>query len=174
MKILCTKKNVSSATHESEYDGTRSLGKWKLSTVPHLYMTKFYLYEPVKDEYKAGKFLDDPELTDILKDNIDSGLVKTDCPSDAIAFVFFQLTDPDGGLIYLGTTEALDKESLDAISDWVRGQASDGIGESFEQQDFAEYIDYSMEDEWGDIPDEAYSMASFDWDKNHYIFEKIR
>lgn len=61
-----------------------------------------------------------------------------------------------------------DRELSDAelkqLSDEVSGQNSDGLGEGFEQQEFAE-IEPDDEDDW--------SMISFDWETNKNEFTRV-
>lgn len=53
------------------------------------------------------------------------------------------------------------------LSEWVSGQNSDGLGEGFEQQPFAETAaDY--EDEEDEV-----GMISFDWRDNEYPWERV-
>lgn len=64
------------------------------------------------------------------------------------------------------------------LTEWVRGQHSDGLGEGFEQQDFAtdeepEEPEYDEDDEstWcGDM--DQFDMVSFDWKTNRSLFVK--
>lgn len=65
----------------------------------------------------------------------------------------------------------LTQDEQRVLSEWCSGQNSDGLGEGFEQQDFA----WNTEGECGDCEgcsegyecdDEGGSMISFDWQKN--------
>jgi hypothetical protein len=55
------------------------------------------------------------------------------------------------------TTEKLGEAGLKDLASWISGQNSDGLGESFEQQAFAER-EGEDEDDW--------EMVSFDWKTN--------
>jgi hypothetical protein len=58
----------------------------------------------------------------------------------------------------------LGPQQLNLLSTWISGQNSDGLGEGFEQQPFAE-IELDEEDDW--------AMASFDWQTNPCILEQV-
>lgn len=68
------------------------------------------------------------------------------------------------------TMRELTDDELKQLSEWVSGQNSDGLGEGFEQQDFAEYFET---DRWGDPKEDTYQMCSFDWEKNPCKFERV-
>lgn len=65
---------------------------------------------------------------------------------------------------------------LKQLGDEVSGQNSDGLGEGFEQQPFAEgereddgY--YDDNDEW--VEEDDFVMVSFDWQTNDHVFTRI-
>lgn len=70
----------------------------------------------------------------------------------------------------------IDRPLLKELSSWVSGQNSDGLGEGFEQQEFAEFSTggsyYDDEDDEGD--DEEWHMCSFDWQTNNCVFEQVK
>ncbi len=79
------------------------------------------------------------------------------------------------------TTRDLTTDELKQLSSEVSGQNSDGLGESFEQQAFAEEAE---DGECGDCEncyngytcdagDEDYGMISFDWKTNDLAWTKI-
>lgn len=76
-------------------------------------------------------------------------------------------------VIALAYEELLPYE-MDQLAMWVNGQNSDGLGEGFEQQDFAcleEEEGYAEDDE---ILEERYDLyASFDWKTNPNKFVKV-
>lgn len=76
-------------------------------------------------------------------------------------------------------TRELSEPQLKELSSWVSGQNSDGLGEGFEQQEFAEgecgdcegCIDAARG--WGGTCDEG-SMISFDWETNDCAFTRVK
>jgi hypothetical protein len=61
----------------------------------------------------------------------------------------------------------LTDDELRVLSLEVSGQNSDGLGESFEQQDFAEQYDEDEED------CDGYVMVSFDWKTNKLPWTRV-
>lgn len=70
------------------------------------------------------------------------------------------------------TRELTDDEQR-VVSEWVSGQNSDGLGEGFEQQDFAEF-NSSEQNEWGDYDEEDWHMCSFDWETNEHKLVRVK
>lgn len=136
----------------------------------YIYRTYFNLTASVNDFDAAAKYLKDDDMSKYLK--TDSRISQN--VRDAVNSINWILKDECSGYIELETLSALSADELKSISNWVAGQNSDGLGEGFEQQDFANYTDEGLigfeEDEW----DDEYIMASFDWQTNEYIFEFIR
>ena len=92
-----------------------------------------------------------------------------------ISSIKWNLTDIDSGNITFKANRELTNEELDWVSNWVSGQNSDGLGEGFEQQDFANYNvgEYDRYSDYYDDSEEEWVMASFDWQTNDYKFERI-
>lgn len=134
-----------------------------------IYRTYFKLTESVNDFNAARDFLTEDDMTVYLKDDI-----RCKCP-DKIISIKWYLTDENSGHIDLETNAELTNEELDQISDWICGQNSDGLGESFEQQPFANYEDKGLEygDDDEDDWDNVWVMASFDWQTNNYKLELV-
>lgn len=140
----------------------------------YLYRTYFKLTNDVIDFEEARRYLIEDDMTVYLKDDNRRCSPST---GKKIVKIEWILKEVDSGHIDLTTTEELTQAELDNISDWVRGQNSDGLGEGFEQQDFAFYSD----EEYEDYDDENYDydyddytiMASFDWKTNDYKFELV-
>lgn len=132
---------------------------------PSVYRTDFNLKVPVNDFEKARNYLDQPYYTDLLKD--DKRVIGVE-PED-ISHVKWILEHEDSGYVEIATTRELTDEELGYMSKWVRAQNADGIGECFEQQDFAEV--YEESDDFYEESEPI--MASFDWDKNPYTFYKV-
>ena len=118
------------------------------------YSTDFNLFCRVNDQEAAQDYLDDfcDEALSEIKNNLPH-----------IESIEWILDDSESGHIDVITTQELSEDDLSYLSRWVNEQHSDGIGEGFEQQDFA----IGLEDEGNE------AIASFDWDTNDYPFERI-
>ena len=71
------------------------------------------------------------DMVEYLPENLKA---KIDC-------VEWILEDIDGGTVSTWANERLSEEEEDELRKWIAGQCSDGIGEGFAQQPFAEYND---------------------------------
>ena len=80
------------------------------------------------------------------------------CPADAIHDVSWDLLDEGSWKVTVITNRLLTDEESASVSDWISGQNSDGLGEGFEQQPFAE-------EETGEDYEDI-TMSSFDWMTN--------
>lgn len=113
----------------------------------YLYKTEFHLRAKVNDFDEASNYLTEDDMTKYLIDD-------NDIPAEvreAVIRIEWELLDDDYGKIFLTTKRKLTEKELEPISDWVGGQNSDGLGEGFEQQDFADYFDedaYHSDHEW--------------------------
>ena len=69
--------------------------------------------------------------------------------------------------------EELPPVQRELLSSWISGQNSDGLGEGFEQQPFAEHdLD---EDEYEDGEErDQFIMSSFDWETNPCTLEVFK
>ena len=137
------------------------------------YQTDFHLTASVNDFEAAYTYLTEDDMTYYLKQAME--WVNRNEIGDAVDHVEWKLTDEWGGYIELTTNRQLDAEELEVISQWVRGQNSDGLGEGFEQQDFANYRDdeYDTYFEDDEPYEEEWVMASFDWETNTYRFKEV-
>jgi len=72
------------------------------------------------------------------------------------------------------TTRELTEKELEQLASEVSGQNSDGLGEGFEQQEFAETGACGACDacEYGDACEDA-GMISFDWQTNDSHFTRV-
>lgn len=142
----------------------------------YTYATKFFLTDPVNDLEAARNYLKEPGMIDFLKD--DPRLLKYDFADDdieSLTNIEWKLYDESSGEIVLTSNKKLTKRQLEGVSDWISGQCSDGLGEGFEQQDFACYRDedgcyYGGYDE----EEEQWVQASFDWLTNSYELTLVR
>ena len=142
----------------------------------YIYRTYFNLDYPVLDINEARDYLGADSMEKYLKSDT---RIAEDI-RNAVVNIKWILTTEMSGHIDLVTSKELNDTELKSISDWVSGQNSDGLGEGFEQQDFACYD----VDEDGDPIDSRRAwdyegetetvMASFDWQTNEYIFEFVR
>lgn len=158
-----------------------------------IYRTDFRLSAPVNDIKGARNYLREDDMTSYLIDEIDAaqdeensyrskGFIGLD--SSLILSLKWELTDERHGYVELETKEPLTEKQLESVSDFVSGQNSDGLGESFEQQEFAECFDeegydaamerYEEDGECYPSEDEYRSYASFDWNTNKYIFSEVK
>ena len=139
----------------------------------YIYRTYFKLVEPVIDLNEAREYLTEDDMVQYLKgdDRQDPNTTKD------VTKITWILQDEQSGYIELEATRELEDYELSKISDWVSGQNSDGLGEGFEQQDFACYdIDedgYPIDSNrmWDYEGETETVMASFDWHSNQYKFE---
>lgn len=144
----------------------------------YLYGCEFHLDADVLDMDEAQDYLDDDRNTmiDVFNDDINGDYrphphASTDKP--LINWRWYLDTENSGYFIYETSRELTDDE-LENLADGTVGQASDGIGEGFEQQDFAYYEVYY--DEFGhevphyyDYDREEEFVASFDWEKGYKL-----
>lgn len=134
----------------------------------HIYTTRFHLDAPVTDIEDAQAYLSEDDMTQYVDVKADDGSEL----SDVIESVEWELTSEESGDIDVTATRELSQSELDRMSEWIGGQNSDGLGESFEQQPFANYEEESDYDDYDDYDDGAYVMASFDWRTNDYKLTK--
>lgn len=149
------------------------------------YRTPFHLTGEVCDLDAAQGYLTEDDMTEYLKEDLDDSCTYFKLPmahlKDKVKHIEWHLVTEDEGYIELIATEEIPQAELDQISEWVSGQCSDGLGEGFEQQDFANYEagnhdswggDYEDEDWDADDENDGWTMCSFDWKTNKYIFSR--
>lgn len=138
------------------------------------YKTNFNLECPVLDIQEANDYLQEDDMTKYLLDSLrDDKVIPEEIKK--VEDIYWTMTSNDTGSIVLTANDKLLPATLDKISEWVSGQCSDGLGEGFEQQPFANY-----EDKDGDYYDGSeeevepeWCMASFDWKTNKYKFTQV-
>lgn len=110
---------------------------------------------------EAQAYLTEDDMTQFLDEPLKS----------AVALIRWNLNS-DGNSYYVEAIchRELDDAELKQLADWTSGQNSDGLGEGFEQQDFAWDRGDSYDD---DEYDEDGSMISFDWQTNDSTFERV-
>lgn len=140
-----------------------------MSDLEFEYFTDFVLDYPVSDFEAAREYLAKEDMTKYLIGSFghSKGMETLD-PEDIISIEWKLLDNEDGKIILITTRELTDTESK-AISRWISGQNSDGLGEGFEQQDFAmtRLSDNSYDYDYA-YEDEDVACSSFDWETNNY------
>ena len=129
-----------------------------------IYQTRFFLTDTVKDFEAAREYL--------IKDDMTKYLLNDDRGCNKVVSVKWILETSSSGIIEVQTNQELTEIEKRCISSWISGQNSDGLGEGFEQQDFANYF-IGEWDDYDDYYDEDWTMASFDWETNDYNLELI-
>ena len=94
---------------------------------PIKYTQKFHLENPLADTEEAQNYLSSDDMTQYVPEDL----------KDVITKAEWVLDDDMTGHVDIETTRALTAKEQTDLSDWVEGQNSDGLGEGFEQQDFA-------------------------------------
>ena len=104
------------------------------------YVTNFKLKSAVNDFGAAKKYLADADMTKYLIDDLRDYENMPEL-ADKIVHIEWNLEEDWYGTINLETTEDVSKQDLAVILEWVKGQNSDGLGEGFEQRNFARFYD---------------------------------
>lgn len=139
------------------------------------YKTNFNLKCPVLDIQEANDYLQEDDMTKYLIDDLQNYRKVAQEEVDKVEDIYWTMNSDDKGSIILTANDKLLPDTLAKISEWVSGQCSDGLGEGFEQQPFANYDDpnggyYDYDDNW---EEPVYCMASFDWETNKYKFIQV-
>lgn len=141
----------------------------------YIYRTNFNLTAPVRpDLFKAAQ---DYLYEDNIVEYIDGYSNELDSLKKHIKSIRFCLKDIDNGYIEVQVYKKLNQLERDVVSEYISGQCSDGIGEGFSCQDFANYDDsivdwdcdkYKPELAFEDDYEENWIMVEFDWKCNKY------
>ena len=115
------------------------------------YRAEGRLTNPVTDLQAARAYLDEPMETFLCWDD------QVDLRA-AVHTIRWDLISVSTWQVMVVTNQALDADQLTRLSEWISGQNSDGLGEGFEQQPFAEHEGEDDDDDW--------EMSSFDWGDN--------
>ena len=109
----------------------------------YLYRTYFDLSDNVPDEYwmEARKYLDEDNMANYLPDEL----------SEKIILIQYDLITNNKGFINIISNALLTQEELIELKNELDGQNSDGLGEGFEQQEFAELHNSEDEDDYACI-----------------------
>lgn len=92
------------------------------------YLQEFSMKSPVNDLEAAQNYLTEDDMTQYLPENLKEKINKVE----------WQLNDESSGEIVVMANNELSEEEENELYDWIEGQNSDGLGEGFEQQEFAE------------------------------------
>lgn len=136
-----------------------------MSDLEFEYYTDFVLDYPVNDFEAARDYLVAEDMTKYLIGSLDYRKGMETLSEDDIVSIEWRLLDESRGKIILITTRKLTDTESKVISEWISGQNSDGLGEGFEQQDFATT---ELEEDYYDDEYEDPMYSSFDWQTNNY------
>lgn len=134
-----------------------------------LYETPFTLEFWVNDFEAAASYLQDAgNMAQYLDEPLKQIATK----------ITWELLTEDSGRIQVQTTRELTDKENNELADWICGQCTDGLGEGFEQQDFAslyfdEHGDSYAPDEVYDDEDYEMEMASFSGNADAYALERV-
>lgn len=118
------------------------------------------LVDSVNSLSLANDYLQDDDMTKYVPESLE-GIVLD---------VEWSLTDDISWQVRVVASRDLDPKETAELEDWISGQNSDGLGEGFEQQPFAEKFE---RDYWGEIDEDSWHMASFDWETNPHKLVKL-
>lgn len=158
----------------------------------YIYETKFKLTHPVNDLEAARKYLTEDPMIQYLDDY---DLQRAGDPKSIrglsfedghITAIDWDLQTAASGVIRVTANRELLPVELVALSSWIKGQCSDGLGEGFEQKDFATHFDQegynrdweefcnTGDDDAEEIDEDCYyAESSFDWRTNDYKLELV-
>lgn len=135
------------------------------------YQTRFNLLAAVLDIDAAQAYLSEADMLEYFNNEAIKRKLKS---------IDWILEDDVSGYIEVIANEELSDDELEEIADYIKGQNSDGLGEGFSSQDFANYDAnlYNLSGEEireyeDDDYEEDWIMASFDWESNDYALELV-
>ena len=119
------------------------------------YVANFNLTDEINEELfdDAVSYLIEDDMAQYVPENLKAKIVSVE----------WVLEELDKGKIVIWANELLSEEEENELSDWIAGQCSDGLGEGFEQQPFAEIggSDYDYYDEDDEYYEDEFYMVSF-------------
>ena len=106
----------------------------------YLYRTYFDLSDSISDEHwmEARKYLDEDNMANYLPDEL----------LEKIILIQYDLITNNKGFINIISNALLTQEELIELKNELDGQNSDGLGEGFEQQEFAGLRNSEDEDDY--------------------------
>lgn len=126
--IFVKAEDVAPDIKEESEDNKSTAEQPTQSTKPWDYTQKFTLNGEVNDLDAAQQYLSDDDMTQYLPDEL----------KDKIDSVKWSLDNNYEGSVSIQAKQELTADEQKILTDWIEGQNSDGLGEGFEQQDFAE------------------------------------
>ena len=136
-----------------------------------VYKAKFKLTNPVIDIEEARKYLEQNDITRYMQY---ANYISNDTYRE-IDKLEIKLKTNKSGYVKMTTKSELSEKELDIISDWLKEQLIGDIGDSFSNEDFANYDATEYQDliraENGNL-EQGFIRAEFDMD-NEYIFEFV-
>ena len=119
------------------------------------YVANFNLTDEINEELfdDAVSYLIEDDMAQYVPENLKAKIVSVE----------WVLEELDKGKIVIWANELLSEEEENELSEWIAGQCSDGLGEGFEQQPFAEIggSDYDYYDEDDEYYEDEFYMVSF-------------
>ena len=117
------------------------------------YVANFNLTNEINAELfdDAVSYLQEDDMTQYVPENLKAKIVSVE----------WVLEELDKGKIVIWAKELLSEEEENELSEWIAGQCSDGLGEGFEQQPFAEIGGYNYYDEYEEYEDDEYYYDEF-------------
>ena len=143
------------------------------------YRMNFSLTDNVTDFYDANDYLHDDDMTQYF--TCEYRDEEMQAMKNILAHVEWSLTDVNEGHIDVITSAPLSDHQISLVMDEISGQNSDGLGEGFEQQDFANYTEYEEYDcEWieptfdddGEVIEEGHYESPYGWEDDSYYTEE--
>lgn len=109
----------------------------------YLYRTYFDLSDDIPDEHwmEARKYLDEDNMVNYLPDKL----------SEKVILIQYDLITNNRGFINIISNSPLTQEELIELKNELDGQNSDGLGEGFSQQEFAELSSGEEDDDYNYI-----------------------
>lgn len=106
----------------------------------YLYRTYFDLSDNIPDEHwmEARKYLDEDNIANYLPDEL----------LEKVILIQYDLITNNKGFINIISNALLTQEELIELKNELDGQNSDGLGEGFEQQEFAELRNSEDDDDY--------------------------
>ena len=113
--------------YRSEMNEVEQKALVEKDNIKHEYTSYFTLESPLGDVDDAQSYLDEDDMTQYLDENL----------KEKVTSMRWVLDDDQSGHIEIKTNSSLTDQEQKELEDWIDGQNSDGLGEGFEQQDFA-------------------------------------